>query len=154
MRALDEDVVTQERLVTLSPAELRRLGLAQQRSAALARLARTIDLEALRGHPTAAVKARLMRERAVGPWSVGVIAVEGLGRYDQGIVGDLGLIKLAAGLWGRWPEGHETAQLLAPYGEWQGLACEMLLRGAGLGLVPGANADAAHIARRRARRIA
>jgi DNA-3-methyladenine glycosylase II len=153
-RALDQEVVTQERLATLSPSELRRLGLAQQRSTALARLARTIDLEALRNHPTEAVLARLTRERAVGPWSVGVIAVEGLGRYDHGIVGDLGLIKLAAGLWGRWPEGRETAQLLSPYGKWKGLACEMLLRGAGLGLVPGANADAARVARRRARRVA
>ena len=154
LRALDQQVATQERLATLSPAELRRLGLAQARATALARLAATVDLEGLKEHPTPAVQARLLRERGVGPWSVGVIAVEGLGRYDRGIVGDLGLVKLAAGLWGRWPEAHETARLLEPYGEWQGLACEVLLRGAALGLVPGANDDAGRIARRRSRRVA
>ncbi len=154
LRALAEEVATQTRLATLSPADLRALGLAQQRATALARLVQTVDLEALRDHSTDVVLSRLSRERGVGPWSVGVIAIEGLGRYDHGIVGDLGLIKLAAGLWGRWPEGHETARLLTPYGEWQGLACEMLLRGSGRGLVPGANADAARVSRRRARRVA
>ena len=39
---------------------------------------------------------RLLRERGIGPWSVGVIALEGLGRYDHGLVGDLGLVKLLA----------------------------------------------------------
>jgi DNA-3-methyladenine glycosylase II len=154
LQALGEKVATQERLAALAPAELRRLGLAQPRATTLARLAGTLDLEALRNHSTATVRARLLRERGVGPWSVGVIAVEGLGRFDHGIVGDLGLVKLAAGLWGRWPEAHETARLLEPYGEWQGLACEVLLRGAALGLVPGASDDAGRIARRRSRRVA
>ena len=98
--------------------------------------------------------ARLGRERAVGPWSIGVISLEGLGRYDHGIVGDLSLVKLHSSLTGRWVEGHETAALLAPYGEWQGLAGEILLLGWSRGLVPGASADLARIARRRARRAA
>ena len=54
----------------------------------------TIDLERLRDHPTDVVRARLARERGIGPWSVGVIALEGLGRYDHGLVGDLALVKL------------------------------------------------------------
>lgn len=154
VNATGESVVTQASLARFAPAELRRHGLAQHRATALARVVRTIDLERLRDHPTDTVLARLTRERAIGPWSVGVIAMEGLGRYDHGIVGDLGLVKLAAALWRRWPEAHETATLLAPYGEWQGLACELLLRGAAKGLVPGADADAARTARRRARRAA
>ncbi len=150
-RAVGEEVVTQPALQSLAPAELRRLGLAQARATALARLVRTIDLEALRCHPTDAVLARLTRERGIGPWSVGVIALEGLGRYDHGLVGDLGLVKLHSALEGRWVEGGETASLLAPYGEWQGLAGETLMRGAALGLVPGASLDVARIARRKAR---
>ena len=57
-------------------------------------------------------------------------------------------------LTGRWVEGHETAELLAPYAEWQGLAGEILLLGWSRGLVPGASADRARIARRRERRAA
>ena len=153
-RACDDDVVAQDALRRLSPVELRRLGLAQHRATALHRLAATIDFEALRAHPTPTVAARLGRERAVGPWSIGVISLEGLGRYDHGIVGDLSLVKLHSSLTGRWVEGHETAALLAPYGEWQGLAGEILLLGWSRGLVPGASADLARIARRRARRAA
>jgi AraC family transcriptional regulator of adaptative response / DNA-3-methyladenine glycosylase II len=154
LRACGERVVTQESLRRLSPVELRRLGLAQHRATALHRLAATLDLEGLRAHPTEVVSQRLRRERGVGPWSVGVVAMEGLGRYDHGIVGDLSLVKLYAALTGRWVEGEETADLLAPYEEWQGLACEILLLGWARGLVPGASVDASRVARRRARRAA
>lgn len=153
-RACGDAVVTQDALRRLSPLDLRRLGLAQRRATALARLAATIDLEALHAHDTATVRARLTRERTIGLWSVGVIAVEGLGRYDQAIVGDLSLVKVQAALTGRWVEPSETAALVEPYAEWQGLACEVLLRGWARGLVPGASMDEARIARRRARRAA
>lgn len=153
-RACGDEVVTQDALRRLSPVELRRLGLAQHRATTLQRLAVTIELESLRTHPTRTVASRLGRERCVGPWSVGVVALEGLGRYDHGLVGDLSLVKLQAALTGRWVEGHETADLLAPYEEWQGLACEILLLGWARGLVPGASADLARVARRRARRAA
>ena len=50
------------------PLELRRLGLAQHRATALARLAATLDLERLRAHPTPVVAARLAaRARRSGP---------------------------------------------------------------------------------------
>jgi 3-methyladenine DNA glycosylase/8-oxoguanine DNA glycosylase len=153
-RACGDAVVTQDALRQLSPLDLRRLGLAQQRATTLARLAATIELERLRDFATEVVRDRLGRERGIGPWSVGVIAIEGLGRYDVGIVGDLSLVKLYASLTGRWVEGHETAELLAPYGEWQGLAGEVLLLGWARGLVPGASLDEARVARRRARRAA
>ena len=96
------------------------------------------------GHDTAL--ARLRRERGVGPWTVGVIAVQGLGRYDAGLVSDLGLVKLLASLRGRWPEPEETADLLDPYGEWQGLASVFLLQGFKRGLIPGASMDRARAA--------
>jgi 3-methyladenine DNA glycosylase/8-oxoguanine DNA glycosylase len=150
----DDDVLTQESLRRLPPVTLRRLGLAQHRATVLARLAATLDLERLREIDGNAALARLGRERGIGPWSVGVIALEGLGRFDRGLVGDLSFVKLYAALTGRWVETYETAELLAPYEEWQGLAGEILLLGWARGLVPGASADEARIARRRARRAA
>jgi 3-methyladenine DNA glycosylase/8-oxoguanine DNA glycosylase len=120
----------------LAPAELRRLGLGTRRAAALVRICRSVDLERLRGLPGDASADRLLRERGLGPWSVGVVFLEGLGRYDRGLVADLGLVKLCSALRGRWVEGWETAELLEPYGEWAGLASIYLLAAHGLGLVP------------------
>jgi 3-methyladenine DNA glycosylase/8-oxoguanine DNA glycosylase len=152
--ACGETVVTQPALRRFAPVELRRLGLAQHRATVLARLAATVDLERLRDLPGDDVAARLSRERGIGPWSIGLISTEGLGRFDRGLVGDLSLVKLHAALTGRWVEGHETAELLAPYGDWQGLAGEILLLGWSRGLVRGASADRARISRRRERRAA
>jgi len=119
-----------------SPAELGRLGLGARRATALIRLCRSLDLEALKSKPTAAVAQRLTRERGLGPWSTGVICLEGLGRYEVGLARDLGLAKLASALWGRWAEPEETDALLAPYGEWAGLASVYLLAGHAAGFVP------------------
>jgi len=112
------------------------------------RLTRTLDLEALKGRHDTAL-ARLGRERGIGPWTVGVVALQGLGRYDAGLVDDLGLVKLLAARTGRWPGAGETAELLAPYDEWQGLASVYLLRGLKLGVVPGASMDRARLVRSR-----
>ena len=57
--------------------------------------------------------------------------LHGLGRYDRGLVGDLGLIRLCGELLGRRAEAEDTAELLARYGEWAGLASLHLLRSAG-----------------------
>jgi 3-methyladenine DNA glycosylase/8-oxoguanine DNA glycosylase len=124
-----------------SPAQLERLGLGARRGSALIRLSRSIDLEALKGHPTEAVAARLLRERGLGPWSIGVVCLQGLGRYERGLARDLGLVKLASALWGRRVEAEETDVLLAPYGEWAGLASVYLLAGYGAGLVGLRDAD-------------
>jgi 3-methyladenine DNA glycosylase/8-oxoguanine DNA glycosylase len=118
-----------------SPAQLERLGLGARRGSALVRLSRSIDLEALKGHPTDAVARRLLRERGLGPWSIGVVCLQGLGRYERGLARDLGLVKLASALWGRRVEAEETDVLLAPYEEWAGLASVYLLAGYGAGLV-------------------
>jgi 3-methyladenine DNA glycosylase/8-oxoguanine DNA glycosylase len=147
VRACGASPPTREALRMLSPAALCRCGLATSRAATLARIARTIDLERLRGQAGTALE-RLGRERGFGPWSVGVVALQGLGRYDAGLVGDLGLVKLQAGLEGRWPEPAETRALLEPYGEWQGLASVFLLSGWARGLIPGASSDRARAVRR------
>jgi AraC family transcriptional regulator of adaptative response / DNA-3-methyladenine glycosylase II len=154
LRGLGVAVATTAALRTLSPLDLHRHGLATSRAATLARLVRSIDLERLRAHDTDVVLQRLTRERGVGPWSVGVIALEGLGRYDHGLVGDLGLVKLLAALRGEWVAAEETSELLAPYGEWQGLAGQMLMLGWSRGLVPGADPDAGRRARLRTKRAA
>jgi 3-methyladenine DNA glycosylase/8-oxoguanine DNA glycosylase len=127
---------TARELGALAPSELRRLGLHASRSASLVRLCRSLELERLHDAPTPAVAARLERERGLGPWSVGVVCLEGLGRYDYGLVGDLGLVKLLRAVRGRPVEGWETAELLQPYGEWAGLASIYLLAGHSRGLVP------------------
>ena len=120
----------------LAPARLRQLGLHARRAAALVRICRSVDLERLHELPTAAAADFIERQRGLGPWSAGVVCLEGLGRYDRGLVGDLTLIKLMSRLRGRWVEGHETAELLAPYGEWAGLAGIYLATAFAHGLIP------------------
>jgi 3-methyladenine DNA glycosylase/8-oxoguanine DNA glycosylase len=151
IRACGEDPPSREALLRLSPAALTGCGLAASRAAALHRLCHTVDLERLRTAPDTAL-ARLGRVSGIGPWSVGVIALQGLGRYDAGLVGDLGLVKLQAALEGTWPQAHETARLLEPYAEWQGLASVYLLRGFEQGLVPGASRNRARLVQSRAAR--
>ena len=128
---------TTSTLAAAAPFELRRLGLHERRGAAVVRLCRSLELERLHEIPTDAVVRRLERERGLGPWSAGVVCLEGLGRYEHGLVGDLGLVKLVRRLSGRRTvETWETAELLEPYGEWAGLASVYLLAGFGRGLIP------------------
>ncbi len=141
---------TRERLGELSPAEICRLGLAPRRAAALVRLCRTLDLERLRRSPSELTARKLRLKRMIGPWSFGVIALEGLGIYSHGLSGDLGLIKLCAVLQGRWADEADSARLLEHYGEWAGLASFYLLTGIRRGLVrpPGCVGSVALNARR------
>jgi 3-methyladenine DNA glycosylase/8-oxoguanine DNA glycosylase len=130
-------------LAALAPFELRKLGLHERRGAALVRLCRSVELERFHDVPTATVVARIERERGLGPWSAGVVCLEGLGRFEHGLVGDLGLVKYLRAARGREVETWETAELLEPYGEWAGLASVYLLAGMGRGLVPAPAANAA-----------
>jgi 3-methyladenine DNA glycosylase/8-oxoguanine DNA glycosylase len=122
-------------LAGLHPARCASTGLAARRAAALTRVARGPSLDRLAGRTTAQIVAAVTREPGLGTWSAGVIAMRGFGRYDHGLVGDLGLMRLWAAVHGEWPDPEETAAMLAPYGEWAGLASVYLLRHplAGLG---------------------
>ena len=119
-----------------APAELYRFQLPARKATALVRICRTFDPERLRRLPPDAAAKRLEQERGIGPYSVGVVWTEGLGRYDRGIVGDLGLLKICSAIEGRWVEPEDTARILARYEEWAGLACVYLMAGASRGLVP------------------
>src|ERR671922_1946263 len=120
---------TRATFASYAPAELVRAGLAARKAATLVRLCRTFDLERLRSVPTAAAGRRIERERGLGPWSAGMVCLYGLGRFEHGLVGDLGLIKLCSALLGRRAEAEDTARLLEPYGDWAGLASVYLLAG-------------------------
>jgi len=134
---------TTNELGALAPTQLRAWGLHARRAASLVRICRSLELERLHDVPTSVVAARLGRERGLGPWSVGVVCLEGLGRFDHGLVGDLGLVKLLRAMRGRPVEGWETAELLEPYGPWAGLASLYLLAGFSRGLVQVAERRAA-----------
>jgi 3-methyladenine DNA glycosylase/8-oxoguanine DNA glycosylase len=112
-----------------APAELVRAGLAARKAATLVRLSRALDVERLHAVSTTVAGNRIERERGLGPWSAGMVCLFGLGRYERGLVGDLGLIRLCSALLGRRAEPEDTARLLEPYGDWAGLASVYLLAG-------------------------
>ena len=124
-----------EDFARLAPVRLRQLGLHARRAAALVRICRAMDVERLHALSTDSAAGWVMRQRGLGPWSVGVVCLQGLGRYERGLVGDLGLVKLLAALRGRRVEGWETAELLEPYGEWAGLASVYMLAGFSQGTI-------------------
>lgn len=123
-------------LARFAPVRLRQLGLHASRAAALVRICRSTDLERLHALSTEQAATFIEGQRGLGPWSAGVVCLEGLGRNERGLVGDLTLVKLMSRLRGRWVEAHETAELLAPYGEWGGLAGLYLMMGFRHGLIP------------------
>ena len=111
----------------LTRAELARHGLVSRKASALLRLTQEVDPERLFDASTGAAAQRIERERGLGPWSAGMVCLHGLGRYERGLIGDLGLIKLCKALRGRPADVDDTRELLEPYGEWAGLASVYLL---------------------------
>jgi 3-methyladenine DNA glycosylase/8-oxoguanine DNA glycosylase len=108
-------------------ADLAREGLVSRKASALLRLTHDFDPERLHGVGTNAAAGRIERERGLGPWSAGMVCLFGLGRFERGLVGDLGLVKLCGALHGRWADAEDTRELLEPYAEWAGLASVYLL---------------------------
>jgi DNA-3-methyladenine glycosylase II len=120
---------TGDDLRRLSPAQLRSFGLAERRARVLARASRELDLEALQMLDTAAAVATMTRVPGIGPWTAAVVCLQGLGRTDHGLVGDLGLDKILARQSGEVPAGDGAARLLDRYAPYQGLASVYLLSG-------------------------
>ena len=118
---------TQSTFADVSVAALGGLGLVARKASTLVRLSRTVDLERLHDLSTPEAVAWLTRERGLGPWSAGVICLEGLGRTEHGLVGDLSLVKFCTARLGREANAADTARLLEPYGEWAGYAAHYLM---------------------------
>jgi 3-methyladenine DNA glycosylase/8-oxoguanine DNA glycosylase len=118
---------TRETFQRFTRAELARHGLVSRKGSALLRLTKELDLERLHGVSTDVAARRIERERGLGPWSAGMVCLYGLGRYECGLVGDLGLVKLVSAERGRWVETEETRELLEAYEEWSGLASLYIL---------------------------
>lgn len=113
---------TARELAALHPALLERAGLSPKRAVVLTRAARRLSLEALATDTGEAARRRILREPGLGPWSAGVLMLYGHGRHEQGLEGDLALVRLARSL------GAESdGELLERYGEWQGLASVWLM---------------------------
>ena len=119
-RACDDDVVTQEALRRLSPSSCDDSVSPSTERPRSTDSPRPSTSSRCGGTPRGRWRHASAASERIGPWSVGVVALEGLGRYDHGIVGDLSLVKLHSALTGRWVDGHETAALLAPYGSGRG----------------------------------
>jgi AraC family transcriptional regulator of adaptative response / DNA-3-methyladenine glycosylase II len=118
---------TRHRLARLSAARAEACGLSPRRAAALVGIARRGLLERLHGAETRAAVGVLLREPAIGPWSAGLICLYGLGRPEEGLVGDLGLVRLCSALAGGPAGADETAALLSRYEGWAGFASVHLL---------------------------
>jgi len=118
---------TAEQLAAAHPARFERAGLSPARAVLLSRAAR-LDWDRLAAEPTERAALRLRSLRGLGPWTAGMVLLRGMGRQEHGMVGDLALVRLATRLLGRPAESADTAALLVPYGEWQGLASLWLMR--------------------------
>ena len=113
---------TASELAAVHPAELERAGLSPKRAVVLTRAARRLPLDALAADAPDLALRRILREPGLGPWSAGVVMLYGHGRHEQGLEGDLALVRLARAL------GAESdGELLARYGEWQGMASVWLM---------------------------
>ena len=121
-------------LAGTAPALLQSFDLAAGRALALVRVAREIARGRLDLHAADHERAwcRLRALPGIGSWTVEMLALRGQGRNDQVPAGDLGLLKRVGRLLSggdpraRAQEG-QVRELLAPYGEWAGLAAVHLL---------------------------
>ena len=83
---------------------------------------------------------RLRAIPGIGPWTMEMLALYGLGRYDRVPAGDLGYLEIV----GRLRTGNRHARAEEPevrdfferYGEWKGLAGEFLRVAASREMLP------------------
>ena len=116
-----------------APALLESFGLAAKRALAMRRCALEvaggrIDWEAAAEPeaPLTDVFARLLAIREIGPWTVEMLALHGLGRLDVVPAGDLGYLELVGRLRGRRVDIPEVREFFEPYAPYAGLAGEYL----------------------------
>ena len=107
-----------------APALLESFGLAAKRALAMRRAAG--EIAAGRVDFADLSFARLLAIREIGPWTVEMLALHGLGRLDFVPAGDLGYLELVGRLRGRRVDIPEVRAFFAPYAPWAGLAGEYL----------------------------
>jgi 3-methyladenine DNA glycosylase/8-oxoguanine DNA glycosylase len=108
-------------LAAAHPATLERAGLSPKRAVVLSRAARRLRLEPLASEPASRAHLRITGEPGLGAWSAGVLMMYGFGRFELGLSGDLGLVRLAGVL------GVDETSMLDRYGAWRGMASLWLL---------------------------
>ncbi len=128
------DLPTAERVAATAPAMLEGMDLAHRRALTLVRVAREISRgrTVLEDADQQSTLRRLRRVPGVGSWTLAMLSLAGLGRYDAVPAGDVNLLKRAGRLLaGGDPRGFasesEVLELLAPYGSWAGLAAMHLM---------------------------
>jgi 3-methyladenine DNA glycosylase/8-oxoguanine DNA glycosylase len=128
-----------------APALLESFGLAAKRAIALRRAAGEVAAgridwraasgsagsatgrpAAVSGPPLTDVFARLLAIREIGPWTVEMLALHGLGRLDVVPAGDLGYLELVGRVRNRRVDVPEVREFFAPYAPYAGLAGEYL----------------------------
>jgi DNA-3-methyladenine glycosylase II len=116
-----------------APALLESFGLAAKRALALRRAAQEVAAGrvdwtvAATGAPVDDVFRRLLAIREIGPWTVEMLALYGLGRLDVVPAGDLGYLQLVGRLLPGGMAGEaDVREFFSAYAPWAGLAGEYL----------------------------
>lgn len=108
-----------------APALLESFGLAAKRALAMRRAAREVASGRVDWSSGDAFR-RLLSIKEIGPWTVEMVALHGLGRLDVVPAGDLGYLELVGVLRGRRVDVPEVREFFAPYAPYAGLAGEYL----------------------------
>jgi 3-methyladenine DNA glycosylase/8-oxoguanine DNA glycosylase len=120
------DVPQAHVIAAQAPALLESFGLAAKRALALRRAAADVEridwMAAADDAPLADVFARLLAIREIGPWTVEMLALHGLGRLDVVPAGDLGYLQLVGALYGKRVDVPEVREFFEPYAPWAGMA--------------------------------
>ena len=118
-----------KRILTLSNAELRELGLSKQKAGYARALAEHgIDFEALRGQRAEEVVQALTAVKGIGIWTAEIYAMFSLGRADVFAAGDLALQEGAKALFGleKRPTHQQLRKMSKAWSPWRSVAARQL----------------------------
>lgn len=114
--------ITSLSLLKIKPEKLRAAGLSGAKIKTIKEISKAIengslDLLALKHLPEAQAAEKLMSIWGLGPWSVDMFMIFGLGRGDVFSIGDLGLVRSIEAIYGL-PKGTSRDALLAIAEKW------------------------------------
>ncbi len=116
------------RLLALGEAGLGGLGVSRAKARTLRALAEAAAAGAFAGFerlPDEAVRARLLAFKGVGPWTVEMVLIFGLGRQDVWPAADLGLVRQAMRHY-RLSSRRDVAELGARFAPYRSVAAHYL----------------------------